>query len=437
MALNSQEIVAQKLRSLIDQNLVLPVDNDFQLAAPIRSAVNSLKGFFSADEHARLASRLKASHWQQPHNELPPFEIINATVNAVLRSANINTELDEFGSLVMPSVMYRVAKEHYDSGGEKGWEAAQQLLKRILDLVPTHKASLILLFKTYVRLNQWQFAEDVLNKIDAERFIDRHYLRGFLLWKKRETAQAVSHFRNAMALGHHAVEVYHGLASALYELENLEEAEKVLKKGLEGRRRPNFLLWDLAAKIAILREQYQKAEEIIDELKRLGEDEDYHHRVATLYSAQKKISHALFHARKAASGKRTRFEVRAHLADILVELSEFKEALEHIDSLDESYRIGTLRHDVRVGLRCKLNLRMRNWKAAEQLWHELHVRDFPVQRALRAEILRQKIDDHATTPGQRANAEEELESLGVQQLLFGLFESPDVDSDVGDEVENS
>ena len=125
------------------------------------------------------------------------------------------------------------------------------------------------------------------------------------------------------------------------------------------------------------------------------------------------------------------------MAGATVELGEFEEALEHIDSLDESYRIGTLRHDVRVGLRCKLNLRMRNWKAAEQLWHELHVRDFPVQRALRAEILRQKIDDHATTPGQRANAEEELEGLGVQQLLFGLFESPDVNSDVGDEVENS
>ncbi len=430
------EVIAQRLRDLTDYNLVLPVENDFQLAAPVRSAVLALKGLFTAEEYAQVAARLKAAYWQEPQSRVPPFEIVNATVSAVLRGANVDADLAEFGSLVMPSVMYRAAKEHYDSGGEKGWEAAQQLLVRIIDLVPSHKPSLVLLFKTYVRLNQWSRAESVLAQIDAERFVERHYLRGFLSWKKDDLGQAVAHFRNAMAVGHHAVEVYHGLASCLFQLQNLDEAEKVLQKGLRGRRRPNFVLWDLAAQIAILREQYDKAEEILDELKRLAEDEDYHHRVATLLSARKRFHDALDHARRAASGRRKRFEVLANLADILVEIGNFDEARQQIDLLDESYRIGTMRHDVRLGLRCKLNLRMGNWRPAETVWHEIHDKGRPVHQALRAEILRQKIEDPSTTPGHRALAEQELEGMGEQQALFGIQEPVDIDA-ITDENEDT
>ena len=432
MANLSPEIVAQTLHALIDRNLVLPVGNDFQLAAPIRSAVASLKGVFSQDDQARIAERLKEAYWQ---GRVPPFEVINATVYAVLRSGGSDKELATFGKFVMPSIMYRVAKEQYDSGGEKGWEAAEQLLTRIIELVPNHRASLILLFKTYVRLNRWKGAEKVLSEIDGFRLTERHYLRGFLAWKKGDLGAAVSHFRNAMAVGHHAVEVYHGLASCLFQLQNLEEAEKVVEKGLAGRRRPNFVLWDLAAQIAILREQYDKAAQIIEELSRLGEDEDYHHRFATLLSARKRFSTALEHARIAASGKRKRFEVLAHLADILIELENFEEARQQIDSLDESYRIGSTRHDVRLGLRCKLFLRKGEWQAAENIWAEIHDRKRPVHLALRAEILRQKIDDLATTPGQRAMAEQELLAMGEQRSLFQVEEAPESEEVLFDEGE--
>lgn len=91
-----------------------------------------------------------------------------------------------------------------------------------------------------------------------------------------------------------------------------------------------------------------KAEEILDELKRLHEGEDYYYRLATLLSAQKRFHEALEYARRAAAGRRRRFEVLAHLADILVEVGSFDQARQQIDSLDESYRIGV--EKFRVGL---------------------------------------------------------------------------------------
>ena len=395
------EVIATKLRGLIDYNLVLPVGNEFQLAAPIRSAVNALKGLLTPAEHAQVAARLKAAYWQEPSRHVPSAEIVNATVYAVLRGANADAELAEFGSLVMPSLMYRAAKEHYDSGGEKGWEAAKQLLARVLDLEPRHKQSLILLFKVYVRLNHWQSAEEILSRIESERFLERHYLRGFLASKSGKITQAIIHFRNAIAAGHRSVEVFHGLGSCLFQLENLGDAEKVVEQGLTGRR-PNFLLWDLAAQIAIARGQYERAAQFIDELKRLGEDEDYQHRVATLLSARGKFEEALHYAQLAALGRRKRFEVLAHLADILIELGDFDAAERQIAELDESYRIGTLRHDVRLGLRCKLYLRRGQWRDAEAVWDELHDKTRPVHQTLRARVLRQNIEDPSTTPGQRA-----------------------------------
>lgn len=428
----SPELIASKLRPLIDKNLALPVNNDFQLAAPVRSAVHALKGVFSQEDQARMAARLKEAYWKDAEHHVPPVEVINATVYAVLRSGSVDKDLAQFGNFVMPSVMYRVAKEHYDTRGEKGWEAAEDILSRVLALVPNHRAALILLFKVYVRLNKWQAAEKILAQIDSNKYIERHYLRGFLAWKKEELGQAVSHFRNALALGHQAVEVYHGLASCLFQLQNLEEAEKILEKGLKGRRRPNFVLWDLAAQIAILQEQYEKAEQILDELRRLGEDEDYHHRLATLLSAQKKFDEALEYARKAASGKNKRFEVLAHLADVLIEIDDFEAARQQIDSLDESYKIGTIRRDVRLGLRCKLLLRSGDWRPAETAWAEIHDKNRPVHRALRAEILRQKIADPSTTPGQRAIAEDELEQMGEQKELFDVEETGEPGSALDD-----
>ncbi len=420
------EEVAKRLRRLIDFNLVLPIDDVFQVSPPIRDAIFAVQGGITDSEFAMIAERLRSQFWTEA-DRLPRMEIINATVHAVSRS-DIE-QLEEFAGVVLPSVLYKAAKEYYDRGGQEAWEAGRELAQRVVELIPDHKPARIILFKILVRLNEWSRTGKVLTEITAKGYIERHYLRGFLFWKQGELAKGVSAFRDALAMGHRSPEVFHGLGHCLFRLGNMAEAQKAVREGEVGRR-PNKLLMDLGAQIAITLEQYDDAAEFIDGLKRLGEDVDFHHRLSTLLAGRKEFRAALGHAEQAAAAPRRRFEFLANRVDILIEVGDFARAASELAELDREFRVGWEKHDVLVGLRCKLCLRRNEWREAEILWNALKVKNVPVHWALRAEILRQKINDLATSPGERMNAKRELDKIRVGGpegiILFGETDEADM-----------
>lgn len=423
--------LAKSLRRLTDLNLVLPSGVNFAIAFPVRFAVHSLRGRLSAEEFGAIGRHLKAAFWDNS-DQIPPLEVIEATIHAVIRSDA--SDLSDFKGFVVPSMLYRSAKEYYDRGRPEAREQTRKLLSQLLKLDPEHKPGLILLCKTQVRLTEWAEAEHTLADIRARRLPEQHFLAGFLLWKQGAFAKAVTAFRTALALGQTAVEVYHGLATCLFRLNNLAEAEKEIQDGLRWRR-PNSLLLDLAAQIAIARGNYIAAESYIDHLRRLRADTDYHHRSATLFNARKQFAEALPHAQAAVdAGGRRRFEVEATLADTLIEVRDFPRASQLLDELDKRDRFGSEKRDIRLGLRCKLHLRQHKWKQAEDLWKELADHTRAVTLALRREILQQKIDDLTTTPGVRAEAKAELERLKAATMAdttsdqISLFTAPDEES---------
>lgn len=403
------ESLVKRLRRLIDFNLVLPIGEHFGISPPIAIAVSSLRGSISDAEFGEIARRLRAKFWTDPE-KLPDPEITKTFIHAVSRS-NVS-ELKEFTGILLPSVLYKAAKENYDKGGQEAWEAGRDLANIVLGISPHHKRVCILLFKIQVRLNEWAEAEKILADIKKKGYVEQHYLNGFLLWKRAELDKAVIAFGNAISVGHTSPEVYHGLAHCLFRLGKVPEAQEVVKKGLRGRR-PNKLLLDLAAQITITLGLYDEAEDYIDQLKRLGEDLDYHHRLSTLLSVRKQFREALQHAERACETPRCRFEILANRVDVRIELGDFPKAQSELAELDRQYRIGSDKHDVRTGLRCKLFLRIKQWKDAEKLWRELVFKNSAVHLGLRAEILRQKIDDVEVSPGERFDAQRELGTIAV------------------------
>lgn len=424
---------ASLLRRLIDLNLVVPSGDNYQIAFPVKFAVNSMRGLLNEKEFGRVANCLKKAYWDDT-NQLPPIEVIQATVHAAIRSGE--ADLADFTGFVIPSMLYRSSKEYYERGGPDAWARARKLVSQLLTVDRQHKSGLILLFKIDVRLRQWPEAERTLAFIRQLGFPEQHFLNGFLLWKKGDFAKAVSAFRTALALGLSSVEVYHALAICLFRLDSLDEAGKVIQEGL-ARRRRNSLLFDLAAQIAIARHQYADAEFYIDQLRRVRADADYHHRLATLLNTQKKFRDALPHAKAAMEGNRRRFEVEATLVDTLIELESFQEALGRLDELDRRENFGTEYRDVRFGLRCKFHLRQGNWREAENIWEKLEEKERPVHVALRREILQQKVGDLNISPGERAAAAGELAHLSASSGLdqVALFtaepdeELPDAEDD--------
>jgi tetratricopeptide (TPR) repeat protein len=426
----AEEDVARVLHRLVDLNLVLSSGNTFTIALPIKSAVQSIAGRLTDAEYGRIASNLKRIFWDSS-DRVPPVEIVEATIHAVVRGGV--EELGDFKGFVLPSMLYRAAKECYDRGGQQAWESAQRLILQLLQVDPEHRGGLVIQLKTQVRLSRWSDAERALNLIRSKHMPEQHYLAGFLQWKKGQYAAAVSAFRTGIALGQDSMEVYHGLAYCLFRLENMSEAEKVIAVALKGRR-PNSLLLDLAAQIAIAQHSYADAESYIDQLRRVRADADYHHRLATLLNARRKFSEALPHAELALQGPRKRFEVETTFVDTLIEVQNFGRATLLLDELDQRERYANEKKDVRIGLRCKLLLRQKKWRQAEDIWEALVDKSRPVHLALRIEILQQKIADLTVSPGIRAESTVELNKLQTERgtdemLLFTVDDEPEIGDD--------
>ncbi len=401
--------VANRLRHLIDLNLVLPSASGFQLSRPIKAAVYSMAGGIKEEEYHAIANRLRGIFWHDSA-QLPHIEIIIATVHAVSRSDT--KELKDFGAFVLPSILYKAAKENYDRGGRQAWEQGLHLCETLLQLNPDHIRTLVLVCKIFIRLGLWSKAEDTLTKLRGIRAVDVPYLVGFKLWKQGKLAEAVVAFRSAIASGHHAPEAYHGLASCLFQLDNLADAEKAVQQGLRHKK-INKLLLHVGAQVAIARRKFDVADKYIQSLSRLGEDSDYYHRKATLLIAQNKWREALVCANKAVSEPWPRFEALANRAHILIEVEEFDQALADLQKLDDDFRFETGKQDVKLGLRSKVNLRRNDWRNAEILWDQIADKNRPVHLALRVEILRQSINDPRVSPGEKAKAKAELESIRV------------------------
>ena len=327
-------------------------------------------------------------------------------------------------------MIYRSAKEHYEMGGHDNWTRSKELIEKLLVLDGAHKGALILLMKIQVRLNIWREAGKTLDQVKARLIPERYFLEGFMLWKQQKHEQAIPHFRTAIRLRQQAIEIYHALAICLFRTNKLEEAQRTISEGLSNRPRPNILLIDLAALIAIAQNNLVEAERYVEQLRRLNAGSDFHHRKATLLNAKKRPLEALPHAREALKGARQRFEVESNLANILIESQHFDEADLELGKLDAKYKKEASRTDVRLGLRIKLLLRRGNWQEAEPLWVALEEKNSPVHLGLRRDLLEQKLRSSIISPQDRDNSEREL--LGLIEIIPT---SADVDPMLQSELE--
>jgi len=424
------EALAPIMRYLVDLNLVLVSNSVFSIAYPIRFAVQASKGTLSVEEFNVIGRSLKDAFWDG-QDKLPSYQVIESTISAILRSDD--PDLKPFGGLVLPSLLFRAAKDSYEQWGYTNWEKALGLLKRLLMLEPTHRGALVLLMKIQVKMGHWPDAEKTLKQIQEQRMPERYALEGYLFWKQHKYQRAVNLYKVSLRNGERAVEVYHGLASCLFQMGEIEEASRYIEEGLRNRARHNGLLIDLAAKMAIVAQDFEKANDYVEQLRRLNAMTDYHHRAATLFAAQKRPAEALPHAREALNGSRGRYEIDCVLISILVDLRHFPEAEERLRELERKDRTSGIRMDVRLGLRVKLLMRQGDWRAAEAYWELISDKSTVVHKTLRMELLERKISDKLLSPTLKQSSIEELSKLTGETpegfAAFPLLDDYEVNGD--------
>ncbi|HEY2390366.1 MAG TPA: tetratricopeptide repeat protein [Candidatus Angelobacter sp.] len=414
-------MIIPAVQHLIDLNLILNNSGTLSVTGPLIYSIQAAKGTIPPHEYAFIGKSLKAKFWDT-QDALPDYGILEATISTLLKSDE--PDLKDFKQFVVPSLLFRNAKYHYQIGGHDHWLNAKRLLDSLLNLEPANIKALALLMKIQVRLRKFDEAESILSKLRKLKAPEIHFLEGFLRWKNRRFSAAIPHFETALRLNQEAIETYHGLATCFFRLGKLDEAKKVIHRGLNGKARHNVLLVDLAAQIAIDRNELAEAEKYVEQLRRLNADADYHHRLATLLNAKHKSKEALTHARKASQNPKARFENKITLINTLIEVGQFPEAEQALDSLDDTYKREDDRQDVRLGLRCKCLLRQEKWLEAEPLWEALSDKASAVHAGLWKEILQQKIADRRTSLADRNIASLELLKLkSVPSLDSIIFTS--------------
>ena len=428
---STSELVPRVTR-LIDHSVIVRYIDVLSLAAPMRDSVYREFGIITPAEYGVFAQRLKSIYWKDP-TLVPSLDAIDATLYTAARASA--KELEEFADIVVPSMLLKIASAAYH---ERDWKAARDFAQRAINVDPRPDRGWVILAKAYIRLAhegaaEWSQAEAVVATLKQRGHRAQHYLAGFLSWKRGDLKAAVKHFTQAERAGDRGVAVYRDRAHCKYLLGLVDEAQADIKVALDRYPRNPFIV-DLAAAIAIRGGKYKKAEEFLRDLEEVEpRKENYYHRLATLYAAKGQFESALVEADRAALRNPPLHEILTNRIDILIELERYDKALHELGIVEQQFK-GRAAKDVQTGLRCKLALRQGNWREAEPLYTALHNKDFPVHKALRAELLRQEEAlDMAVPVRERELAKEEAERLAKELTAAGtafsfVLDEPETDN---------
>jgi tetratricopeptide (TPR) repeat protein len=393
------EETARLLRHLIDVNLVIPVDNEYSISAPIASAVRRAIGILNKRDYSKIANTLTNIFWAEPEN-LPTLSIVDLTIQALAHS-NVE-ELTKFKDIILPTHLLKAAWQKYNASD---WTDAITLANRTLQLDPSIHKARVVKFKAMVRLRRWPDAENLLQEINDDRSPDRFYLRGFMQWKRGQLAQAVISFRNGWNAGDQSLALSRDLAYCLMALGDLDNAKRFSDRTLAISR--NYYSLDLAAQIAIYSDRFPDAERFINDILPIDE-RGYHHRLATLKKRRGALEDALVEANIACDCAHPLFEARVQRAELLIDLDKPEAELE-INGLNAGLAIHS---DMKKALQCKLNIKRGDWGPAIKLWNSIWQKSNPGFQNIRKEMLIEKIADPIVDPVDREQAIKESQMIG-------------------------
>jgi len=396
--------VAPLLRQLIERSLVIVTDDNYSLASPIRSAVERVKGLLAKETYADICQSLTDTFWAG-EAAAPTIEIVDATLHAAARGGAAT--LEPYSDLLRASTLHRLGKECYNNGE---YDQAFEYLTRAEKMGRPSLELDELLFKCLVRLEKWDSAEAKLEQLRT-RGAGRHYhyLRGFMFRLRRRYKEAVECFRTAENLGHRSLALARDYADCLHRLGKDDEAMSRIEAA-RTRDPANIYILDLYIRVSVAAKKMSDAEKALAELERYDVDHRfYHHRHATFLAAKGLWTAALKEAKAAIQTGRGTFEAHAEYIDILIELTEYKLARQELDRMRERFK--NLRRDVQRGLLCKLLLRQKDWRSAEEVWNTFENNRDGVGMSLGRQIFEMKSQDPQLSLAERQQARDEAAFL--------------------------
>jgi len=405
---------AIKLRNLIEQSLVVVVNDQYGLSAPIRNAIERVKGNLDTADYKPICERLTAEFWQGEH-AAPSIEIVDATLHAAARTGSV--DLRPYSDLIRVSTIHRLALECYY---RREWQNGLKYIERAVAMDPNSYELLELHFKTLVRLERYSEAKTKLGEIQATGSRNFYYLEGFFHRFQRHHKEAVESFSKAEAGGNRSQALLRDYADCLHRLGRDKEA--LAKIEIARNREPaDIFVLDLYIKICLSTRNVPEAEKALLELERYDTEKKFiHHRRATILAEKRSLDSALREAEIAFDSGKGTFEAHCQKIDILIELGRYDQIEAELDSLKRTF--GNIRKDVQTGLRCKLFIRQRDWRHAQAAWDSLEDKDAGISNAMLRQILIVKSEDESLPISEREAARDEIALLDPDLRDLGALQ---------------
>lgn len=405
------ETTSKILKDLIDLSLVHPVNDSYSISMPIRNAILKFRGYLSKEDYKKITNSLTVMYWSDD-NSPPSLEIVDATLHALASSGS--SDIGNYKDLVRESTLIRLAKENYY---KREYELAKEYAERAISIGSLNVENLIILFKSYVKMERWEEASSELQKIHATGDKRIYYLTGFMLKQKGDFKTAIDNFNNAILANNTSFSVYRDLAECLYRVDKYTEAAEIIQKSLT-KQPDNIYILDIALRIYAEAKKFNKkiifddaaANDLLVSLERYDIDGKFiHHRKAMLLSLEEKYADALIQADIACQKRAEAFEAHTIKCDILIEMGRYSDAINELDLIAQQFK--KHKKNIQIGLKIKCLTRQKNWQIAETLWKELTDQHLPIYQSMKISILQLKANDPNLSLVERKNANQEIIDL--------------------------
>ena len=412
------ETIHETIIQLIDLALIIITeDSYYQLADPVSGAAENAFGFPTENQHKLLARTLNEFLF----NELP----------------------SDYHRLALSRVLFRAAHMAKDrSIAETAFHFANDLLKLTEDLYHARKyldairfgymaleerpdsvSARSYLIRALIQEEKWDEAEEMLRKLQSYAPLrDVYFLTGFLARKRGEVLKALDAYQAAQRLGRRGLDISRELAYCYFLEKDLDQASRYVEEALK-RQSDNRYIIDLWAQIATSRGDEKDAQQALGRLELIDKALYYHHRASRIALAFGHLLVARDEARQAVNSEDfPPFEVFTQLIYCEIELGNTVEAEELLTDLDQ--RFGNVRRDIRIGLRCRLEIARNRYSVAISLSERITDKNTFFYKKIRYDALEGEIrvsglrdDIRAAYEDELDMLEEDLEGVGPEQFI--------------------
>ena len=398
------EALGRTLVKSIDLALVITTEEGFyRIADPISEAANKAFGFPNEEHHRTLARNLN-SFLLEAELDSARLELSRVLFRAALLAKDRELAAT---TLHLANDLIRITETLYH---EREYEESAKYGYAALEKRPESVTARNFLIRSLIQLERWQEAEsqiEQLNKYAGQREV--YFLKGFLERKRGRTVRAIEAYEEAERLGKRGVAISRELALCYFILGDEQGASKYIEEALE-RHGDNRYVVDLWIQIATRKGDERAARQGLGRLEILDKPLHYLHRLSRVEFAFGHLREAQVAAKKAVeSTTRPPFEVLAHLIYCEIELGDMKEAENLLKELDR--RFGNIKHDVRLGLRCRLEIEKGRFGEALAQTERIHDKESIFYKKIRRDALSGELKYSALTDATRVAYEVEVAKL--------------------------